>query len=106
MAEAGTDRSVISFVHSHHSKSQNSSIEHSLVQSNEPDAAGMLKERDTATFREENDASTVTVKLRGVVEDVVAPGAMMAASVIPGKINKLESFLKFEAYYQRRCGER
>jgi hypothetical protein len=52
----------------------------------------MLKERDTATFKEENDASTVTVKLRGVVEDVVATGAMIAASVIPGKTNKIGKF--------------
>ena len=65
----------------------------------------MVKEWDTATFREENEASTVTVKLRGVVEDVVATSAMIAASVIP-EIYKLEGFLKFEAHYQRRCGGR
>ncbi len=94
MAEAGADRSVISFVHIHRSKSQNSPIEHSRVQSNEPDAAGMVKEWDTATFREENEASTVTVKLRGVVEDVVATRAMIAALVIPGETYKLEGFFE------------
>jgi hypothetical protein len=36
---------------------------------------------------EENEVSTVTVKLRGVLEEVKATGAVMAALAKPGEKN-------------------
>jgi hypothetical protein len=59
----------------------------SPTQSKAPDAAGRLNDDETATLSEENEVSTVTVKLRGVLEEVKATGAVMAALAMPGEKN-------------------
>jgi hypothetical protein len=86
-AEAGTEGGINLFVViATEIVTANAKTLHSPVQSKIPDTAGRVKELDTATLSEENDASTVKVKLRGVVEDVVATAATTAALTMPDEM--------------------
>ncbi len=67
----------------HHSKINANCTRHILEHCTAPEDDGMLKEAETATLRTENAVSTASVKLRGVIEDVVETVAVMAALVIP-----------------------